>query len=901
MAETVRKQRAAKKNSVSAGYFENVFMSASVGMAIVCPDTHSFLHVNRKICQISGFTETELKERSIFALLHPEDLREYYDNLKKVLNGEVEDYTVALRCVRSDDIPFWVRLNATILRGGGRQSHAVCTLEDISAERTAFEHMSVAESQLRALVDNTNDGIWIIDTDNCFVLANEAFCKGYGVTTHEIVGMHSSSLGIQQVGAHAAMNKAVIETGELRRQVFTQKMKNGKSRTYMIVKFPIFSNPGKVTAVGAISTDVSNLMKTEKDLQRSMAQLKLVTDSLPVLIEQVDADLRFRFINKTGEDWYSLDSSKIIGAHVRDVMGAEAFESLESSYASALSGETLYLDGQTAFPDGKGRYTSRVFVPHKTPQGKIVGAFCLTRDISAKREAEAALRIRNRAIEATQTGIFITDASSGENPIMFVNPALEKITGCASNELVGKTVAQLFQTEADMSDYTEILDAMSKGQAAQSIVESSRKDGTPVWSELKLTPVASDENSVANFVGIVDDITERIRTEEHLNQAIKMEAVGQLTGGVAHDFNNLLTVVIGNMQLLCEELNPKSNHFDWASMSLDAAMRGAELTKQLLAFSRKQVLAPRAINLREIVNGFVPMLQHSLGGSVNLNINVKDSIWPVHIDATQFETALLNLSINARDAMPTGGFLTITARNVLVDSESRSDIEGLKPGPYAVVEVSDTGTGIPKDKIEHVFNPFFTTKEVGKGTGLGLSMIFGFMKQSGGHASIYSEEDVGTCVRLYFPRYDGSQSIAPKSKQEVDKGAVNGRGEHVLVVEDEDNVRETIVALLKAANYNVRAVSNGQDALLDLATTDAIDILLTDVVMPGDVQGPEVAALALEMHPEIAVVVSSGYPRESEALKCLVNDDVPFIAKPYQREEVLQCIAQALHKRKSAA
>jgi len=359
----------------------------------------------------------------------------------------------------------------------------------------------------------------------------------------------------------------------------------------------------------------------------------------------------------------------------------------------------------------------------------------------------------------------------------------------------------------------------------------------------------------AGYFGSCIDVTEQRAVETQLRESQKLDALGQLTGGVAHDFNNLLQVIGGNLQLIAKDVAGN----DRAEVRLDNALtgvkRGAKLASQLLAFARRQPLAPRVISLGRLIRGLDDMLRRALGEAVEIETVIAGGLWNALVDAAQMETAILNLAINARDAMQGRGKLTIEAGNASLDDSYTALNPEAAPGQYVMVAVSDTGMGISADLLEKVFDPFFTTKPQGKGTGLGLSMVHGFVKQSGGHIKIYTEVGQGTTVRVYLPRNrDLEDSIA-----EVTSGPVVGGTERILVVEDDDDVRDTVAGILSELGYDILQARNAESALAIIESGVAIDVLFTDMVMPGNLQSVDLARKARLKVPDIVVLYTSGY------------------------------------------
>lgn len=386
-------------------------------------------------------------------------------------------------------------------------------------------------------------------------------------------------------------------------------------------------------------------------------------------------------------------------------------------------------------------------------------------------------------------------------------------------------------------------------------------------------------------IGGMTDLSEQVQLEEQLRQSQRLESIGQLTGGIAHDFNNLLTVILGNAELLEDELHSNDELRPLAEMIGKAAQRGAGLTQHLLAYARRQVLKPDLLDVNRMVRDMSGLLKRSLGEQVEIEINLKPDLWPVLADRTQLESAILNLCINARDAMPTGGSLTIETDNVQLDDHYTLHYQDLRPGEYVRLAISDSGVGIEADCLSKVFEPFFTTKEQGKGTGLGLSMVFGFIKQSNGHINIYSEPGEGTVVRLYLPRAEEVK------EEEVISSAMQGDGvlvRKVLVVEDDELVRGHAAELLESLGYQVLSAENGSSALELISQDDTIDLLFTDIIMPGGMNGRELADQALLIRPELKILFTSGYTEHAVLQQGRLEPGIQMLSKPYRRQDLVE-------------
>jgi nitrogen-specific signal transduction histidine kinase/ActR/RegA family two-component response regulator len=408
----------------------------------------------------------------------------------------------------------------------------------------------------------------------------------------------------------------------------------------------------------------------------------------------------------------------------------------------------------------------------------------------------------------------------------------------------------------------------------------ARLDGKTITAELHGLSFVKDGK--AHMIACGRDVTAQREADAKLQQAQKMESVGQLTGGVAHDFNNLLTVVIGGLDAVVDrvpaDLRPS------VDSALRAADRGAGLIRKLLAFSRRQVLAPERLDLNKLTAGMDDLLRRTLGAQVEIEMALQEGTWPVLADKGQLENALLNLAINARDAMAGGGKLTIETDNIHLDEDYAASNPEVKAGDYAMLAVTDTGTGMPPDVVARAFEPFFTTKAAGKGTGLGLSMIYGFAKQSAGHLKIYSEVGHGTTMRLYLPRQAAGEAVATASKA-VSASDLRG-DESILVVEDDPLVRNLVAMQLRELGYRVVEAADGPKARRILDSDQPIDLMLTDVVMPGGMTGRQLADVAQRQRPKLKTLYTSGYTEDAIAHQGKLDTGANFLSKPFRRQDL---------------
>jgi PAS domain S-box-containing protein len=558
-------------------------------------------------------------------------------------------------------------------------------------------------------------------------------------------------------------------------------------------------------------------------------------------------------------------------------------------------------------------------VVRSTVDGKPIKCVGLSRNIgdqmAALEKMQASERILKRSQRAARLGSFTVNAETGHSRL-----STEMIALIGMEDAIVQPNLAVFEKmieSADREKFREAIELAKRGQncPAFEVAYKTLVEGDLNYFEVKIEADRDSHHQVDQIFGTCQAITERKLLERKFMQAQKMEAVGQLTGGVAHDFNNLLMVVLGNLQLVEQLVKNDERALKRIHAAYEAAERGSELTKRMLAFSRQQTLMNRNVEVNSLLTKMQGILGHAIGATVNLAIIPFTGLWPIRADATMLETAILNLCINARDAMkPKGGDLTIETFNRSLDAAAAADMEDVPPGDYVEIAVTDTGCGIPQENIEKVFQPFFTTKGPEAGSGLGLSMIYGFVKQSGGHIKIYSEIGHGTTMRIYLPRHKvvaaetpvtrpvpasdpASDAIPVAVPPETVAEAVPPapRRLTVLVVEDNPSVRDVAAAMIEDMGYDVIIASSGAEGLQAIADRPEIDLVLSDVIMAGGMNGPEMAQRALSVRPELKVLFMSGYaPGSLRQMQQDLPNAVDLVNKPFTRNDLTEKVRRAL-------
>jgi PAS domain S-box-containing protein len=514
------------------------------------------------------------------------------------------------------------------------------------------------------------------------------------------------------------------------------------------------------------------------------------------------------------------------------------------------------------------------------------GVAVTARDVTQRLEAETALRLRDRAIEAMAHGLVIVDAQAEGFPIVYANRAFQELTGYERHELLGKSPTMLNGPDTSPGSVAAIERAFAAGRPFADELVTYRKDGSSFIGSMRISPVTDDDGTVTHFISIHADESPRRTLEEQFMQAQKLEVLARLAGGVAHDFNNVLLVIRGYSHLLMTMAGEGGEGWAEAKEIEDAATRASDLIRQLLAFSRSQILQARVVDLNAVVSSTRTLVEPLLGADIELQTTLDPELGPVRADATQLEQAILNLAVNARDAMPRGGRLSIVTRNVVLDGSAT----GLPAGGYSTLSVEDTGHGMDAFTQARIFEPFFSTKSAGKGTGLGLSAVYGVVKQSGGEIVVSSAVDEGTTITIYLPH--AHEAVQPSASSD-ETTAAEAHAETVLLVEDDGQARELVGRLLRASGYSVHEAALPDEALKFSDRFDgSIDLLLSDVVMP-QMSGPTLARQIVERRPETRVMFVSGYI-DSAADADVVTSGADFLQKPFTPSELIETVRRAL-------
>jgi len=749
---------------------------------------------------------------------------------------------------------------------------------------------------LGVVIEGTQDAIYVKDLDGRYLMINSAGAGFLGRGVEEVIGKTDVELLPADVGRLIMDRDRLVLRSTTNQTSEEEELANtaGVTRTYLTTKGPNRDARGKVTGLFGISHDITERKNMEEDLRVQKVFLEQLIETAPEAIAIVDPDYIVRKINLEFTRVFGYTSEEACGCNLRALIvppdKAEESRSLGTFSDKAI---TSVLETARQRKDGT-RIEVSLLVSPVIVGTDVNAVYCIYRDITERKLANLAIagwkRRYDDAVLASRQVVFDWDSVSGQ---VTFGGALEDVLGYSPGVFTDASEKwkELIHPD-DLEGYVKgILQATETKQAYQLEyrVRSSKGEHRMMHEQGRV--VLDEDGNVVRIVGFMTDVSERRMLEEQLRQAQKMEAVGRLAGGVAHDFNNLLTVIMGYSQILTQELTPGSKMHDATTQIGSAANRAAGITRQLLAFSRQQVLAPRTIDLNTVIVNLDSMLRRLIGEDIEvLTVRARD-LGAVKADPGQIEQVIMNLALNARDAMPNGGKLTLETSNLELDDAYAREHESVEPGRYVMLAVSDTGVGMSPETQAHIFEPFYTTKETGKGTGLGLSTVYGIVKQSGGHIWVYSELGRGTTLKIYFPRMD-----QPVEKPGSEKGSspVQRSTETILLVEADSQLRQLTSAVLSHCGYKVLAASSPDEALgLCKANHREIELLVTDVVMPG-MNGRQLAEQVTLITPQIKVLYISGYTSNAIVHHGVLDAGLWFLAKPFSLSALIAKVREVL-------
>ena len=758
----------------------------------------------------------------------------------------------------------------------------------------ARDHFAARERLYSAAVESSSDSIVTKSLDGTITAWNPAAERVFGYPAEEAVGNTISLIIPQDRASEACEILDRVSRGERLQQYETiRRRKDGGLIEVSLSISPIRSPSGQIVGASEIARDITESRRTELALRQQTEERRRIFETSQDLILIADRKGILVQVSPSCAAILGYTPAEMIGRSGGDFIHPDDLQKArEEMRASRRGSRARSSDSRYTHKDGH-QVTLSWTASWSEP---VQRHFFIGRDMTESRLAQETLRESEqlaRNIVETTLDAFVQINDDGN--VLNWNSQAERMFGWPRADILGKDAFELIAAEEEREEFRAglghiVLTGESQviGQGLRREVMVRRRDGREFKAELSVTALRTRSGFVFN--GFFRDLTDKVAAEERIRQSEKMEAIGQLTGGVAHDFNNILTVITGTIEILAAAVAKEPQLAAITRMIDEAAARGADLTQHLLAFARRQPLQPREIDVNTLVIDTAKLLRPTLGEQVEIESAFEDETCAAHVDPNQLATAIINLALNARDAMPEGGKLLLETGWADLDETYASMYDDVRPGRYAMIAVSDSGSGIPASIIDKVFNPFFTSKGPGKGTGLGLSMVYGFVKQSAGHIRIYSEEGHGTTIRMYLPPGSGALSAAT----EVISASIEGGKETILVVEDDRLVRGYVLAQLHSLGYATLEAANAAEALAITDAGEAFDLLFTDIIMPGNMNGRQLASAVQRTRPGKPVLFTSGYTENAIVHHGRLDTGILLLAKPYRKSELARMIRKAL-------
>lgn len=822
---------------------------------------------------------------AVLALLIARSLTRPIARLTRAVEAAARDGTATIPVDASGETGVLARAFAHLMEEANAKA--------VALEREIGEHRRTAERErlFSAAVESSNDAIITTSLDGTITGWNSAASRLFGYSAAETAGKSIGLLVPEDRSPEVQDTLRRIGWGESIENNETIRLRKDGTPIEVSLSISAIKAPsGATIGIAGVVRDITDSNKTRQVVRQQTEELRRIFENSQDLILVTDIMGTPVQISPSIKSILGYEPGEIIGQsgaifiHPDDLPIAQ-----EEMRAVRLERKTRTFDARNFHKDGRLVTLSWI----GTWSDPVKRFFFVGRDLTESRQAQQTLleseQLARGIINSALDAFVQTDA---RGIIRDWNSQAEVIFGWTRAEVLGQNIFKLIAPDPTQGPVQNDLGNFLKSGHEQVLrprreVQARRRDGSEFTTELSITALKTRDGFVFNC--FMRDLTDKIAAEDRIRQAEKMEAMGQLTGGIAHDFNNILTVITGTIEILADAVKSEPQLAAITRMIDEAASRGADLTQHLLAFARKQPLEPKETDVNTLIIDTAKLLQRTLGEHVEIESVFEDEICPALVDPNQLATAILNLALNARDAMPEGGKLIIETGSVVLDESYARMHSDVRPGRYAMIAVSDTGTGIPADMLDKVFNPFFTSKGPGKGTGLGLSMVYGFVKQSAGHIMIYSEEGHGTTIKMYLPP---ASDILPATEPAL-APVVEGGHETILVVEDDKLVRDYVLTQLHSLGYVTLDAANATEALAIANAGHPFDLLFTDVIMPG-INGRQLANEILRIKPDLRVLFTSGYTENAIIHHGRLDEGVLLLAKPYRKSDMAIMIRKAL-------
>ncbi|OQX19644.1 MAG: hypothetical protein BWK76_03905 [Desulfobulbaceae bacterium A2] len=782
-------------------------------------------------------------------------------------------------------------IKVPLFESDGRRKGLVVFGRDITERQRAEDELAQRRLLQDSLFDAIPDLIFYKDCQGVYLGCNKAFEEYAGRPAEELTGRSDLDLFPPEVAEFfRAQDRLALAGGVLRRNEEWVDYPDGRHVLLETAKAPFFGPDGQAAGLLGISRDITERQQIADRLRENEHFLRRVLDSIQDGIIVIDLRLHIIMSNRTMEQWYA-EFMPLVGRSCHDVCRQKLCACPDCAI------ELMLRDGRpqrqlVSFTDagGRTRHQERSVYPTLDARNQIQGAIVFIRDITEQRRAEGVQRQLAAAVEQAADVVIITDTAG---LVEYVNPAFEQLSGYALAEIRGRGIEIVRDEHPETEAQRQVWETISAGAVWQGHFINRRKDGGRYEVEATISPIRDDEGRIVSFVSVQHDVSQEKELRSQLQAAQKIESLGVLAGGVAHDFNNMLGAIQGYTEMAMMELDHLHPLYGKLSQVLQAAERAGGVVRQLLLFSRRQAMEKVPVDLNSLVRNFLKMLGRLIGEDIRIADELAPGLWSVSADPGTIEQVVMNLAVNARDAMPDGGTLSIATANVLVDAEYCAQHVLARPGRFVRLTVADCGCGMGDETLAHIFEPFFTTKQAGKGTGLGLAVVYGIVKEHRGWITVASSPGSGTLFEVYLPATAAAVSLDTQEDRD-DLSGCRGRGELILLVEDDRQVRDMVVMLLKTTGYQILAAASAAEARQQFETAEQpVRLLLSDVILP-DISGLQLAEELLEQHPQLPVILCSGYTGEKAQETMIRARGFVFLPKPYQLPELLRQVRRLL-------
>lgn len=873
--------------------FRSLYENASIGIYRTTPDG-KILMANPAAVRMLGFKSfKELSKRNLqklgFELSYSrQDFLDRFKN-KDVVIGMESTW------IKKDGKPVYVRESARAIRDKNKKIlYFDGTFEDITDSKESEEKLKSSEARMHHLLTSTSTVVYSLHIENgnrVPVWVGDNITQ-FGYSTIDVMKKNwwKDNVHPEDYDRTVSSMKNLIES---QHTIIEYRFKHKSGHFIWLRDEMVFIPDMKRKTSGEIVGSWINITKrktVEEALRHSEESYRLLVENLSDSIFSLDEKGIIKYMSPAGERIFDQKISEIIDKPLSKFVYPEDLSEWKLKFKKIISGDSGSCDYRILTKDKAIRHVRSSCRPVYT-NNHLTSITGIMTDITVQKRNEEEINKLSRAVEQSPSSVIITDINGN---IEYVNNKLTEVVGYNREELIGVN-ARIFKSgHMENSVYEELWSTILSGKNWHGELKNKRKDGTIILEDVIISPIKNNKGTITHFVGLREDVTQQRLLEEQLRQSQKMEAIGHLAGGVAHDFNNLLTVISGYSDLILRDIPKDHRHFEKLYQVKLSGQRAEGLTRQLLAFSRKQIMKPVVLDINSLISEMEKMLKRIIGEDIDLMTAYAKDLLRVKADPGQIEQVILNLVVNSRDAMPNGGKLIIETKNILLDSEYISYHPEAKTGMHTVISVSDTGTGISEQIQTQIYEPFFSTKEKGKGTGLGLSTVYGIVMQSGGHIDMSSEPNIMTTFNIYLPSLkENALTKEEQSNQNIDQG----KKETILIVEDEDTVRQFILAVLNKYNFNVIVAKDSKDALRIVKTyKKKIHLLLTDVIMPG-MSGKILSEEISKILPKIKIIFMSGYTDDAIVQHGVLEDGINFIQKPFTPQSLIKQIKEVLRKK----